>query len=205
MTKTESNKKQASVTKVIASSGSFKIELIDKIGSLDSPSLIEISKSLAKEYGQKSVLTEKTIEIYFNRDGALPFVARFQDHIIGYIIGLPLESLSQNPWARLDENYGKFNTIYTYAFVIKNEYKGNGYAKILKKVYLNWAKKRDGIRFVTGHVMLGISSRFTGEIKIVDRIENWQRTGKTFEYYRRDLDPERIYASRTDPPLTDRI
>ena len=205
MTKTESNKKQASVTKVIASSGSFKIELIDKIGSLDSPSLIEISKSLAKEYGQKSILTEKTIEIYFNRDGALPFVARFQDHIIGYIIGLPLESLSQNPWARLDENYGKFNTVYTYAFVIKNKYKGNGYAKILKKVYLNWAKKRDGIRFVTGHVMLGISSRFTGEIKIVDRIENWQGTGKTFEYYRRDLDPERIYASRTDPPLTDRI
>ena len=53
MTKTESDKKQASVTKVIASSGSFKIELIDKIGSSDSPSLIEISKSLAKEYGQK--------------------------------------------------------------------------------------------------------------------------------------------------------
>ena len=142
MTKAESDKKQASVAKVIASSGSFKIELIDKIGSLDIPSLIEISKSLAKEYGQKSILTENTIEIYFNRDGALPFVARFQDDIIGYIIGLPLESLSQEPWARLDENYGKFNTIYTYAFVIKNEYKGNGYAKILKKVYLNWAKKR---------------------------------------------------------------
>ena len=52
MTKAESDKKQASVAKVIASSGSFKIELIDKIGSLDIPSLIEISKSLAKEYGQ---------------------------------------------------------------------------------------------------------------------------------------------------------
>ena len=49
MIKTEFDKKQASVTKVIASSGSFKIELIDKIGSLDIPSLIEISKSLAKE------------------------------------------------------------------------------------------------------------------------------------------------------------
>ena len=151
------------------------------------------------------MLTEKAIDIYFNRDGSLPLIARFQDDIIGYIIGLPLESLSQEPWARLDENYGKFNTVYTYAFVIKNKYKGNGYAKILKKVYLNWAKKRDGIRFVTGHVKLGISSRFTGEIKIVDRIENWQGTGKTFEYYRRDLDPARISASRTDPPLTDRI
>ena len=205
MTKTESNKKQASVTKVIASSGSFKIELIDKIGSLDSPSLIEISKSLAKEYGQKSILTEKTIEIYFNRDGALPFVARFQDHIIGYIIGLPLESLSQNPWARLDENYGKFNTIYTYAFVIKNEYKGNGYAKILKKVYLNWAKKRGEIFYITGHVKLGISSKFTGDIKIINQIENWQGTGKIFEYYRRNLDPEEIYVSKPDSPKANTI
>jgi len=205
VTETQTNNNNLSVSKVLASSGSFKIELIDKIGTMDNPTLIEISQSLAIEYGQRSVLTEKTIDIYFNRDGSLPLIARFQDDIIGYIIGLPLESLSQEPWARLDENYGKFNTVYTYAFVIKNKYKGNGYAKILKKVYLNWAKKRDGIRFVTGHVMLGISSRFTGEIKIVDRIENWQGTGKTFEYYRRDLDPERIYASRTDPPLTDRI
>ena len=173
MTETQTNNNQLSASKVLASSGSFKIELIDKIGTMDNPALIEISKSLAIEYGQRSVLTEKTIDIYFNRDGSLPLIARFQDDIIGYIIGLPLESLSQEPWARLDENYGKFNTVYTYAFVIKNKYKGNGYAKILKKVYLNWAKKRDGIRFVTGHVMLGISSRFTGEIKIVDRIENW--------------------------------
>ena len=205
MTETQPNNNQLSVSKVLASSGSFKIELIDKIGTMDNPTLIEISQSLAIEYGQRSVLTEKTIDIYFNRDGSLPLIARFQDDIIGYIIGLPLESLSQEPWARLDENYGKFNTVYTYAFVIKNKYKGNGYAKILKKVYLNWAKKRDGIRFVTGHVTLGISSRFTGEIKIVDRIENWQGTGKTFEYYRRDLDPERSNASRTNPPLTDRI
>ena len=205
MTKTESDKKQASVTKVIASSGSFRIELIDKIGSSDSPSLIEISKSLAKEYGQKSVLTEKTIEIYFNRDGALPFVARFQDDIIGYIIGLPLESLSQEPWARLDENYGKFNTIYTYAFVIKNEYKGNGYAKILKKVYLNWAKKRDEIFYITGHVKLGIAPRFTGDIKIINQTENWQGTGKVFEYYRRNLDPEEMYVSKPDPPKANKI
>ena len=205
MTKTESDKKQASIAKVIASSGSFKIELIDEIGSLDIPSLIEISKSLAKEYGQKSILTEKTIEIYFNRDGALPFVARFQDHIIGYIIGLPLESLSQNPWARLDENYGKFNTIYTYAFVIKNEYKGNGYAKILKKVYLNWAKKRDEIFYITGHVKLGIAPKFTGDIKIINQIENWQGTGKIFEYYRRNLDPEEIYVSKPDPPKENTI
>jgi len=180
-------------SKVIASSGTFRIELIKKIGSADNPVLKKISESLVAEYGKRSLLTDKTIELYFNREGSVPFVARFQDNIIGYIIGLPLESLSREPWARLDENYGKFNTIYTYAFVIKSKYKGNGYAKTLKKVYINWAKKRKSIQFITGHVKVGISSNFSGKIKIINHINNWQGTGKTFEYYRRLLDPDLIY------------
>ncbi len=194
MANTESEINQSSVTTSIASSGTFKIELIKKIGNSDKKDLIEISKSLAAEYGSRSLLTEKTIDIYFNREGTLPLIARSQKNIIGYIIGLPLESLSKEPWARLDENYEKYNTIYTYAFVIKDEYKGKGYAKMLKKVYLNWAKKRDGINFITGHVRLGITSRFKGEIKIINQVENWQGTGKIFEYYRRNLDPEKIHS-----------
>ena len=194
MTNPESEINQSSVTTSIASSGTFKIELIKKIGNSDKKDLIEISKSLAAEYGSRSLLTEKTIDIYFNREGTLPLIARSQKNIIGYIIGLPIESLSKEPWARLDENYEKYNTIYTYAFVIKDEYKGNGYAKMLKKVYLNWAKKRDGITFITGHVRLGITSRFKGEIKIINQVENWQGTGKVFEYYRRNLDPEKIHS-----------
>ena len=195
MTNPESEINQSSITTSIASSGTFKIELIKKIGNSDKKDLIEISKSLAAEYGSRSLLTEKTIDIYFNREGTLPLIARSQKNIIGYIIGLPLESLSKEPWARLDENYEKYNTIYTYAFVIKDEYKGNGYAKMLKKVYINWAKKRDGIAFITGHVRLGITSRFKGEIKIINQVENWQGTGKVFEYYRRNLDPEKIHNS----------
>ena len=195
MTNIESEENQPSSTMDIASSGTFKIELIKKIGSSDKIDLIEISKSLAAEYGSRSLLTEKTIDIYFNREGTLPIIARSQNNIIGYIIGLPLESLSKEPWARLDENYEKYNTIYTYAFVIKDKYKGNGYAKMLKKVYLNWAKKREGITFITGHVRRGITSRFKGEIKVINQVENWQGTGKVFEYYRRNLDPEKIHGS----------
>ena len=195
MTNIESELNQSSIITNIASSGTFKIELIKKIGNSDKKDLIEISKSLAAEYGSRSLLTEKTIDIYFNREGTLPIIARSQKNIIGYIIGLPLESLSKEPWARLDENYEKYNTIYTYAFVIKDEYKGNGYAKMLKKVYLNWAKKRDGITFITGHVRLGITSRFKGAIKLINQVENWQGTGKVFEYYRRNLDPEKIHSS----------
>ena len=195
MTNIESEENQPSSTMDIASSGTFKIELIKKIGSSDKIDLIEISKSLAAEYGSRSLLTEKTIDIYFNREGTLPLIARSHNNIIGYIIGLPLESLSKEPWARLDENYEKYNTIYTYAFVIKDKYKGNGYAKMLKKVYLNWAKKREGITFITGHVRRGITSRFKGEIKVINQVENWQGTGKVFEYYRRNLDPEKIHSS----------
>ena len=195
MTNIESEENQPSMTMDIASSGTFKIELIKKIGGSDKIDLIEISKSLAAEYGIRSLLTEKTIDIYFNREGTLPLIARSHNNIIGYIIGLPLESLSKEPWARLDENYEKYNTIYTYAFVIKNKYKGNGYAKMLKKVYLNWAKKKEGITFITGHVRRGITSRFKGEIKVINQVENWQGTGKVFEYYRRNLDPEKIHSS----------
>ena len=180
----------------IASSGNFVIELINRLGVSDYKPLIEISHSLAEEYGEKYILNDNTIGKYFNREGSLPIIARFQKKIIGYIIGMPLELLSQEPWSRLDKNYGKFNTLYTYAFVIQHRYKKNGYAKTLKKVYLNWAKKRKGIYFNTGHVKKGISSKFKGKIEIIDEIENWQGTGKVFEYYRRDLDPEKIHQKK---------
>ena len=103
------------------------------------------------------------------------------------MIGVPLEMLSREPWARLDENFNKGNTIYTYAFVVENESKGTGCAKILKRVFLNQTKKQENILYITGHVREGIASRFNGNIDIIDRIDNWQGTGKIFEYYRRNL------------------
>lgn len=183
---------------VIATSGSFQIELMEYVGSVDNKGLIKISNSLVKEYGKQSILTESTIQTYFNREGALPFIARNEGKIIGYIIGLPLEILSKEPWARLDINFGKKNTLYTYAFVVQEKFKGNGYAKILKRVFLNWAKKQEKILYITGHVKEGISARFKGNIRIINRIENWHETGRVFEYYRREIDPERIYSNQKD-------
>ena len=183
---------------VIATSGSFQIELMEYVGSVDNKGLIKISNSLVKEYGKQSILTESTIQTYFNREGALPFIARNEGKIIGYIIGLPLEILSKEPWARLDINFGKKNTLYTYAFVVQEKFKGNGYAKILKRVFLNWAKKQEKILYITGHVKEGISARFKGNIRIIDRIENWHETGRVFEYYRREIDPEQLYSDQKD-------
>ena len=195
---------QKSRSRVIASSGVFQIELLERVGEADYPQLIEISKSLVKEYGEKAILTKSTIQKYFNKSGSLPFIACYRNKIIGYIIGVPIEELSHESWAQLDENFGKGNTLYTYAFVIQSEYKGNGYAKMLKRVFLSWAKKRKQTEHITGHVVNGISARFTGDIKIVNRINNWQGTGKSFEYYRRDLIAEKSSPLKNNPPLITR-
>ena len=182
-----------SKTETIAKSGPFQIEIMKYVGTNDYAKLIDISESLVKEYGKAAKLTPNTIQTYFNRAEALPFIARHQNHIIGYIIGIPLEILNREPWARLDIHFGQCNTIYTYAFVIEKEFKANGYAKMLKKVYLNWIKKLEHINYMTGHVKQGISNRFKGNISIINTVKNWQGTGKEFEYYRRELDTEKIY------------
>ena len=187
----KTQQKTNSVTQVIASSGSFQIELIEHAGSNDNETLIKVSESLAKEYGPAARLTENTIQKYFNRKGTLPFIARDQGEIVGYMIGVPLEMLSREPWARLDTSFNKNNTIYTYAFVVEKNSKGTGCAKILKRVFLNQTKKQENILYVTGHVRKGIAARFKGDIDIVDRIDNWQGTGKIFEYYRRKLHSDR--------------
>ena len=184
-----------SVTETIAKSGPFQIELMKYVGTNDYAKLIDISESLVVEYGKLAKLTPNTIQTYFNRAGALPFIARHQDQIIGYIIGIPIEILNREPWARLDIHFGKENTIYTYAFVIEKEYKANGYAKMLKRVYLNWIKKIEHIDYMTGHVKAGISNRFKGNISIINKVKNWQGTGKEFEYYRREVDPERVFKT----------
>jgi hypothetical protein len=177
-----------SKTKIIASTNVFQIEKIEEIGKSDYPKLIEISLHLAKEYGKQAVFTKSSIEKYFNTEKSLPFIARYQNEIIGYIIGIPLEELTMEPWALNDENYGKYNTLYTYAFVIMEKYKSNGYAKMLKRVYLSWAQKRDRIQFITGHISAGNIDLNDKNIKIISFEEDWQGTGKSFEYYRRSFD-----------------
>ena len=74
-----------------------------------------------------------------------------------------------------------------------------------KIMYLSWAKKRAAIRFITGHVRIGVSSKFTGDVKIINRVENWNGTCETFEYYRRDLRPDQSHLQRHNPPLEIRI
>ena len=195
------NPENSSKTKIIASTNVFQIEKVEKVGREDYPQLIEISLHLAKEYGRQAVLTKDTIQKYFNTEKSLPFIARYQDEIIGYIIGIPLEQLRQESWAVNDENFGKYNTLYTYAFVIMEKYKSNGYARMLKRVYLSWSQKRSNIKYVTGHVITGTSNVADKNMTIISRIDDWQGTKKSFEYYRRSFDIKDNIESINSPPL----
>ena len=195
------NPENSSKTKIIASTNVFQIEKVEKVGREDYPQLIEISLHLAKEYGRQAVLTKDTIQKYFNTEKSLPFIARYQDEIIGYIIGTPLEELRQESWAVNDENFGKYNTLYTYAFVIMEKYKSNGYARMLKRVYLSWSQKRSNIKYVTGHVVTGTSNVADKNMTIISRIDDWQGTKKSFEYYRRSFDIKDNIESINSPPL----
>ena len=195
------NPKNSSKTKIIASTNVFQIEKVEKVGREDYPQLIEISLHLAKEYGRQAVLTKDTIQKYFNTEKSLPFIARYQDEIIGYIIGIPLEELRQESWAVNDENFGKYNTLYTYAFVIMEKYKSNGYARMLKRVYLSWSQKRSNIKYVTGHVVTGTSNVADKNMTIISQIDDWQGTKKSFEYYRRSFDIKDNIESINSPPL----
>ena len=195
------NPENSSKTKIIASTNVFQIEKVEKVGREDYPELIEISLHLAKQYGRQAVLTKDTIQKYFNTEKSLPFIARYQDEIIGYIIGIPLEELRQESWAVNDENFGKYNTLYTYAFVIMEKYKSNGYARMLKRVYLSWSQKRSNIKYVTGHVITGTSNVADKNMTIISRIDDWQGTKKSFEYYRRSFDIKDNIESINSPPL----
>jgi predicted GNAT superfamily acetyltransferase len=174
-------------SRVIASSPlNFQIELMERVGEEDIPQLILISEHLVEEFTKDVRLTKTSIRKYFNYPHTLPFIARKSGEIIGYIIGVPLEFFSNDPSFQCDSNLGEKNTLYTYAFVVLQKYKGSGYAKTLKRVYLSWAKKK-GFIYVSGHVREGVSQRFSGSVQILKRFDNWHGSNRRFEYYRRPL------------------
>lgn len=174
-------------SRVIASSPlNFQIELMERVGEEDIPQLILISEHLVEEFTEDVRLTKTSIRKYFNYPHTLPFIARKSGEVIGYIIGVPLEFFSNDPSFQCDSNLGEKNTLYTYAFVVLQKYKGSGYAKTLKRVYLSWAKKK-GFIYVSGHVREGVSQRFSGSVQILKRFDNWHGSNRRFEYYRRPL------------------
>lgn len=174
-------------SKIVASSSyDYKIELIKSIGSDDINNILDISKDLSEIYGNRLIISNDNILKYFNSN-TLPFIARYKKEIIGYIIGVPLEYFKQESWSHFDTNINKNNTVYTYAFFMKKQYrKKGGFSKTLKMIYLNWSKKK-GFKFVSGHVIEGTSKKFSKKSEIIKIFPNWYGLNKPYEYYRRML------------------
>ena len=180
---------EKSIVKVLATSAfNFRVELIEKVGKDDVAQLIELSEELASIYGSQARLTRSNIKKYLN-EHTFPFVAREKGQIIGYIIGVPIEHFKNESWAHYDVNLGKGNTLYTYFFVVREKFrKKGGYAKTLKRIYINWIRKQ-GYTYVTGHVRQGIANKFSPDTEIVKVFMDWYGLKTPFEYYRRPLKP----------------
>jgi len=172
-------------TQIIASSkDNFSIELVESIGIDSTSEIIKISKDLKKIYGPNSLLNENNIHKYFNQK-TLPFIARYNKKVIGFIIGAPLENFHNQSWVQYDDNLNNKNTLYTCAFIFKKDFrKKNGFAKTLKKIYNNWAKKR-GFKYITGHINQKI--KLNGDIEIIKKFPKWFDSKEPFIYYRKKI------------------
>ena len=175
-----------SKSNIIASSQhNFQIELIKKVGDKDIDKIIKISEELVDIFGRHSLLNENKINKYFNSN-TMPLAARYKDFIIGYIIGVPLEYFKDEAWAHFDTNLFSKNTLYTYAFILEKKFQlKTGYAKTLKKIYLNWARNR-GYKYISGHVRKDIASKFP-KTKIIKTFPIWYDAKAPFSYYRRSI------------------
>jgi len=175
-----------STVKLIAATVNYQIQLIEALSAKDAERIIEISQGLIKPFGANTAFTKKTVWKYFNHPHTLPFVGVLRDRIIGFLVGVPLEHFQDEHWATVDPTLGDHETVYTYAFIFDNKHHGQGYAKMLKRVYLNWLKKR-GYLYVSGHVREGISQHFSLHTQVLQKFPDWHDTGKVFEYYQRPL------------------
>ena len=84
------SKESDSKLEIIAeSSNNLRIELIKEIGLVDSIQIINLSKELHSLYGENALINNNNIKKYFNRN-TYPFIARLNNEIIGFIIGVHL-------------------------------------------------------------------------------------------------------------------
>jgi len=164
----------------------ISIELIEFLGENEYKDVIEISEALVDKFGPKAKFTKNTLKKFFNYPKTFPFVLRYKEKIGGFIIGVPLEHFSDEDWAQCDPNLQKGNTIYTYAYILKDQLQNMGYAKLLKRVYQSTVKKK-GYKYITGHVTEGVAQNFTKDAEIIKKFKNWKNTGHVFEYYRSEL------------------
>jgi len=164
----------------------ISIELVEHLGEAEYGTIVRISETLVDNFGSSARFNRNSVKKYFNYPKTFPFIVRYKGEIQGFIVGAPLENFAKEEWAQYDENLGKGNTIYTYAYVVQKDKRNFGIAKMLKRVFQNTLRRKDYL-YITGHVMEGVSLNFTHQSHLVRKFDNWNNTGYTFEYYRSPL------------------
>jgi hypothetical protein len=158
-----------------ATKDGISVELIEHLGENDFGRIVSISETLVDNFGQNARFNRSSIKKYFNYPKTLPFIIKYKGEVEGFIIGAPLENFQKEGWAQCDENLGKGNTVYTYAYIVRKNKRQLGLSKILKRIYQNTLKRR-GFNYITGHVMQGVAANFTRGAQIVRRFDNWNNT-----------------------------
>ena len=115
MDKSNISESDSKIEIIAESSNGLRFELIEQIGLLDSIQIIDLCKELHAFYGENALIDKNNIKKYFNRK-TFPFVARLNNKIIGFIIGVPLEIFSNESWSQCDTNLGK-KKYYLYLYV----------------------------------------------------------------------------------------
>lgn len=116
-------------------------------------------------------------------------IATVGKKIVGCLYSAPVEDFDNYdvPGIEDDPNYGEENSVYLESFAVLKKYRGRGIGKALVKKMTEIAKK-DSYKFIVGHynnTSLRVLTKLGAEV--VEEIEGWQGSGKTYSYARLEL------------------
>jgi GNAT superfamily N-acetyltransferase len=115
---------------------------------------------------------------------AVFLVARMKGTMVGYAAGAKLENFEEVPGVRQDLHFDLEDTFYLESVAVIPEYQGKGIGKqLLRSIILRTKKK--GFQYIAGHMKEGFAERWRGVP--LAQFNNYYGTGKTFEYFRREL------------------
>lgn len=129
--------------------------------------------------------TEESLAAIMGYDRSIFLAVKVSDSVVGYIAGASLESFGQIPGVRQDPHFGVKDTIYLHSHGVIEKFQKQGIGKYLMRCFTLRAKALNFV-YMSAHVRKGFATKWRGTS--LREFPNWFGTGKTFEYYRRDLE-----------------
>ena len=111
-------------------------------------------------------------------------IAECDRDIIGYAGGGRLEDFQEIPGVKEDLHFGLKDTFYIESFAVSEKFRGKGVGRGLMRALLLRVKK-SGFRWTSAHGRADVVQRWGG--MTTESFNDWYHTGKTFDYFRRDL------------------